>query len=331
MRILKKIMIALVVLVAIWSILTIVMPAHRLVQRSLFIKAPSSVVFSQINNLHNWKKWSYWDTKDSSMISTYEGPEQGVGAKHIWKSKEMGNGSLLITESEPNSLVATALEFEDMGVSMGGWKLKDSAGGTWVTTYMDIDLDWKTRIMGVMFDSWLGPDFEKSLEGLRKLSENAPTETSAGYKIEETTTPAQTIASTRMISSEKTVTPDIGESFKKITDHMQASKLNFAGPVFTFFHSFSPEKIDMECAVPVNKMAKSSNDVTVKEMPASKAAVVDFYGWYANSHRAHAALNQWIKDHNKTMNGAPYEVYITDPMVEKDTTKWLTKIYYPYK
>ncbi|ALO14213.1 Transcriptional regulator, effector-binding domain/component [Salinivirga cyanobacteriivorans] len=29
--------------------------------------------------------------------------------------------------------------------------------------------------------------------------------------------------------------------------------------------------------------------------------------------------------------GSPWEVYLTDPQTEKDTSKWLTKMYQPVK
>jgi effector-binding domain-containing protein len=31
------------------------------------------------------------------------------------------------------------------------------------------------------------------------------------------------------------------------------------------------------------------------------------------------------------MGGAPMELYVTDPMMEKDTAKWLTEIVFPIK
>jgi effector-binding domain-containing protein len=48
--------------------------------------------------------------------------------------------------------------------------------------------------------------------------------------------------------------------------------------------------------------------------------------------------HQWVirllmniikKNSITTVIGAPWEVYVTDPMVEKDTAKWQTDIYYP--
>jgi len=40
---------------------------------------------------------------------------------------------------------------------------------------------------------------------------------------------------------------------------------------------------------------------------------------------------KFIEENEKEINGASWEVYITDPMSEPDTSKWVTQIYYPVK
>jgi hypothetical protein len=44
-----------------------------------------------------------------------------------------------------------------------------------------------------------------------------------------------------------------------------------------------------------------------------------------------ATLDKYIEDKGYTMNGAPFEQYITDPGMESDTSKWQTNIYFPVK
>jgi hypothetical protein len=111
-----------------------------------------------------------------------------VGAVHHWKSQHdsVGNGSLTITQSIPLKFVETRLEFEGMGSSLGGWKLNDSAGTVTVTTYMDMDVPFIMRpVMAFMdMNKMLGPDFDKSLNGLKKVSESTPKVTE--LKIEAT-------------------------------------------------------------------------------------------------------------------------------------------------
>jgi effector-binding domain-containing protein len=265
------------------------------------------------------------------MKNSYEGPESGVGSKHIWSSehKDVGHGSITIVGSTPNSEVLTDLDFEGMGTSHGGWTFKDTTGGTLTTTYMEMDMGFFGRIFGLMMDGMLGKDFEKTLENLKKHCESMPAETSSDIKVEATTTKEQIIATYKMTTNMDKISNDIGASYQKIGEFMGKNKLEFAGPVFAFFHSFSPEKIEMECAIPVNKEVKGEGDINVRKMEAGNAVVAHHYGPYEKTEAAHNAIDKFIRENNKKIIGSPYEVYVTDPTVEKDTAKWLTEIYYP--
>ncbi|MDQ3048015.1 MAG: heme-binding protein [Bacteroidota bacterium] len=334
MKILKKILLILFILLGLFLLVSLFLPSKIRVERATLINAPASVVFDQINVLKNWKNWSYWDNVDSAMSSTYEGPESGVGAKHLWDSKnpDIAKGSLTITVSDPNKLVVTELAMDGMGSSLGGWIIDDTTNGVNVTSYMDMDMGFFGRIFpGLMMDGWLGPDFENSLAGLKQQSEKVASEPvpGTGLKIEVSTYNTQIIATCRMISSQMKISEDLGGGFGKIVEYIGKNKLEMTGSVFAIYHSYSPEKIDMECGIPVNKTAKDEGEVKTTEMKGGNAVVAHYYGDYAGTYDAHMAIDKWLKDNKKSATGAPWEVYITDPMVEKDTAKWLTDIYYP--
>lgn len=333
MKILKKIGIVLLVIVGLYLLISLFLPGTIKVERSITINAPAAVVFEQINTLKNWKSWSYWDNIDSAMKSEYSGPESGLTAKHSWEStnENVGKGSLTIVESKPDSLVVTELAFDGMGTSIGGWKIKDTVGGVIVTTYMNMDMGLFGRIFpGLMMDSWLGVDFEKSLAGLKKVAEAQPAKASAPeIKIEATTTQNMIYVSTKKESKFESISEDIGASYGKIGEFMGKNKLEQAGPVFAFYHSYTPESVSMECGIPVTKMVKGEGDILVSEMKAGNAVVAHYYGDYAGTEAAHKLIDEWVKQNNKKVIGSPWEVYITDPVVEKDTMKWLTDVYYP--
>lgn len=87
----------------------------------------------------------------------------------------------------------------------------------------------------------------------------------------------------------------------------------------------------VEPAIAVNS-TKSGNDRIVKGMtyagPALKAVHMGGY----NTEAEHMALEAYMKANqlNWVEGAAAVEVYVTDPMAEPDTSKWITEIYYPY-
>lgn len=334
MKVIKKAALIIIALVAIYILVSLFLPSKIKIERSNIINSSSDIVFEQINTLKNWKNWSYWDNIDKNMQSTYSGPESGIGAKHCWESANdsVGKGCLTISEIKENQLVVTTLEFEGMGSSVGGWSIKDTANGVLVTTYMQLDMGLFGRIFpGLLMDKWLGADFEKSIANLKQHCEKltATLAKTEPIKIELVTTSLQFLATTKTKSNLQTISNDIASSYSKIGSFMEQNKVVQMAPPLAFYHSFSEKSIDLECAIPINVLVKSSSDVNVIEFKPCNAIVAHYYGPYDKSGAAHEAIDKWIKNKKLKITGSPWEVYVTDPMIEKDTMKWLTDVYYP--
>ena len=167
----KKVLIILASLVGLWLLTAIFMPSERVVTREIDIYAPADSVFEQFNTLKYWKKWSYWDQADSTMKSTYNGPESGVGATHSWESEQMGNGTLTIIESNRPTSIKYELAFEGMEPSIGSISLVGRGNDLQVRMELQMNLPFVFRPLGLISDFMIGPDFEASLEGLKNSIE----------------------------------------------------------------------------------------------------------------------------------------------------------------
>lgn len=329
MKIVRRILSSILILFVLYCIVSVFIPSKLHIGRRITINAPASLVFEQINNFKNWQAWSYWDNIDTTMQSIYEGPENGKGAVHRWSSRnrDVGSGSITITESKPDSLILDELNMNGM-LSRGGWRIKDTTEGVTVNGWMDMEMGFLWRIPGLMMDKYVGTDFEKTLQGLKKRSELVKLSKPLPQVV-EVRTQEQILASYRAGTTLEKIAIDIALSYQKIGKFMIANNLQQNGPVCAFYHGYSNDRIDMECAIPVDKEAKSDAEVHVNKFPAQNAVELDYYGPYMGTSTAHAFINKWISDHHKKISGSPWEVYVTDPMVEKDTAKWLTKVYYP--
>src|SRR5688572_26744221 len=191
MKVLKKIGIALLLIIALLCVISLFLPSKVHVQRSIMINAPVKTVFNTVNNFRTWINWSYWDQIDPKMKSTFEGPEAGAGAIHRWESENdsVGVGSMTITESVEPSKVLTSLEFGDW-VAPGGWLFDQTDEGLRTTLFMDMDMPFYARIPGLFMDKMLGKDFDKTLVNLKKYTEGLPIETTdASWSVETITTP----------------------------------------------------------------------------------------------------------------------------------------------
>lgn len=102
-------------------------------------------------------------------------------------------------------------------------------------------------------------------------------------------------------------------------------------PPVAFYTNFSTEKkFYTTAAMYVNDSTlKVKAPMTLQKTYAGKALKVVYKGAYENMMKAYDDIMAYMKEKGMSPNGANWEQYITDPMTEKDTTKWQTDIYFP--
>lgn len=151
------------------------------VERQAVINAPPDKIFAVVSDLQRSKEWSPWFGIDPAMQVTFEGPGgntgPGVGQKMKWTSTNpnVGSGSQETVEFVANEKVGTALDFGDMGKATAGIALKPEGTGTRVTWSLDTSLNSLVeRWFGLMFDRWIGADYEKGLANLKAYVEKQP-------------------------------------------------------------------------------------------------------------------------------------------------------------
>jgi effector-binding domain-containing protein len=85
----------------------------------------------------------------------------------------------------------------------------------------------------------------------------------------------------------------------------------------------------MAVAIPVKaNTAASGGGISAFEIPAGKALVVDHFGDYNSMTEAHTTLAEFVKANNLKEKAPVIEEYVIGPETERDTAKWLTKVYY---
>ncbi|WP_143309252.1 SRPBCC family protein [Chitinophaga vietnamensis] len=165
---------ALIVLILGLFIFSFLVSSRVKVERSLLIPAPVTTVFPFVNVLRNWELWSPWKELDPALKITYGEKESGAGAGYSWESRNrnVGRGSLVITESRENQYIATDTDFMSMGIARGYFRFEPAKGGTLLTWGMVAEMGHHPlrKLMGLMMDKWVGRDFEKGLSNIARLA-----------------------------------------------------------------------------------------------------------------------------------------------------------------
>lgn len=173
-----KILIALVLIMAVFAIVVAFQPADFRIERSTAVAAPPAAVFALVNDFHRWDAWSPWAKLDPAMKATFEGPLAGPGAIYTWAgNNKVGEGRMTILESRPTELIRIKLEFLKpfKTTNTTEFLLKPAAGQTAVTWSMSGRRDFMTKAVCLFMDmdQLVGGDFEKGLAQMKSLVEAA--------------------------------------------------------------------------------------------------------------------------------------------------------------
>lgn len=173
----KTALIVVAVLVAALLIYVALKPADFMIQRSTTIKASPEKMFTLINDLHMMQTWSAWEKVDPGMKRSYSEGASGKGAKYAWEgNREIGQGSLEITESTSPSKVTLSLDFIKpfAGHSVLEFSLQTEGENTVVTQTMWGTSTFIPRLMCSLFfdqDKMIGGKFEEGLANLKAIAE----------------------------------------------------------------------------------------------------------------------------------------------------------------
>ena len=162
-------------LAAVLFIVSFLLPGHVHVERSITIAAEPAEVFNVVGDLHRSDEWSPWLERDPNAKIKIEG-DPGAGQKMSWASehKNVGAGRQEVIGFVPNELMEVDLFFEGQGEAKAYFELTPVEGGSQLTWGFDTDLGMNPlmRYMGLMFDSWVGADYEKGLAKLKTVVES---------------------------------------------------------------------------------------------------------------------------------------------------------------
>ncbi len=308
-------------------------PKNYDVKREIVINAPLETVFNQISSHANFLKWSPWQGLDTNQVVTMEGTDGTVGAKYSWKGNDdVGEGSMTITAIEPGKSVEQDLHFiKPFESSSKVYMLTEKTDtGIKVTWGMKGENNLIARIimtfMGGM-DAMIGKDYEKGLAALKTICESAPV--AANYEIKEVEWSAKNCLSIRKQVGFDQMTAFFGEHYPAMYTLIEKAGSKTGIPLGIFYKYDEQNKIaDLAAAIPFEGDKKFTGDYKVLNLPARKCYCIDYYGAYEKMEPAYDAMEAKLKELGKGDPDLVIEEYVSDPMLQKDTTKWLTRIYF---
>lgn len=157
------------------------------VERSVVMASTPADTFPFANNFDKWLLWNPWQGLDPSQKMTFSDSREGPGAWYTWEgNKDVGKGKMTIKSTKPPEQLNYTVDFMEPFASTADITLSFVAEGdkTKVTWAFDGKNDFMGKAFGLFMDmdAMLGADFEKGLNKLKPLAEQATTDRLAAEK-----------------------------------------------------------------------------------------------------------------------------------------------------
>ena len=173
---LKVVLLAVAVPLAIVLVLAAMKPDSFRVQRVASIKAPPDRIFPLVNDFKRWRAWSPYESKDPAMTRRLSGAAAGKGAVYEWSgNKEVGKGRMEIADASAPSRVVLKLDFVEPfeAHNVVEFTMLSKGDATEVRWDMRGATPYLAKIVHLFvdIDRMVGRDFEAGLANLKALAE----------------------------------------------------------------------------------------------------------------------------------------------------------------
>lgn len=336
----KKLFYFIVIAIIIFISVGFFLPREVHVERSVFIARPASTVFTLVDGYRTFNNWSPWAARDPSAEFTFAGPESGVGARMQWSGdpRLTGSGSQEIIESVPSSLVRTRLDFDQQGEAITYFALAEAPGGTQITWGFDTDVTQgqslaaglMARYFGLLFDRWVGGDYESGLANLKTLAESLPDIDFSDLEAEVIDVAPMDILYIQSQSGQapENIAEAMAQSYLEIMSFMTANGITMAAQPMTITRAWDESGYAFDAAIPVHMApVQLTGKVQAGVSPAGRAVRVIHRGPYDQMMPTYEKLSAYMGAHGLREGPVSWEQYISDPGITPSDAL-ITHIYF---
>ena len=316
------------------------LPRNVHVERSIEIDRPASTVFVLLNSYRTFASWSPWAARDPDARYEFSGPESGVGARLSWSGdpRLVGSGWQEITESRPYSLIRTRLDFDQQGAAESYFQLDETSSGVRVTWGFDTDLTegqgflggYLAKYFGLLFDKWIGTDYEQGLAGLKVFTESLPDMDFSLLDAEVIDVEALDILYIPSGASQDpgAIADALASAYQEISAFMIENELRMSGQPMAITRAWEEEGYEFDAAIPVvMKPVELSGRVRVGQSPSGPSVRVVHKGPYDRMALSYDKLAAYMAAHGLREGHVSWEHYISDPG-ETPQEELITHIYF---
>lgn len=150
-----------------------------------------------------------------------------------------------------------------------------------------------------------------------------------GMVVKETKVTDSLLASTKSVFAAYPSTADIYKMISLLNGYINSQNAKQTGPPMLYVQQIN-NNFETMVALPVDKEVKNNNNITFKRM-LGKGNILygEIEGGFHRIRQGLLELENYRADYRRISPAIPFESLITNRLQQSDTTKWITRIYYP--
>jgi hypothetical protein len=258
-------MISLLIVVVLFVMIGLFLPAKRSVSHEIETNRPMSTVTDLLGSFTRFKDWNALINHDPRMQLTISGPESGEGAKLEFASTspQIGRGSWELVEVIPGERLVYALDTPGSGTKKRMTFTFERTGqrnqNVKITQRYSVDYGWNLfgRYAGLYVTDNVGDDIRRGLGKLSNLLATIPrfdySAHDGGFAVQDM--PAQNVllANANAKRANDEIAVAMTNQIKWIERVMEENNLERAGPTRIVTNEFSTDTYNFDVIVPIRR------------------------------------------------------------------------------
>lgn len=338
MKPVRRIVIALIAIVVVAAVVGYFLPSQIAVDRSITVSAPKSEVYTVLNSLRAFSRWSPWSERDPHILFSFEGPDAGVGQKMKWQSQDtaVGAGSMEIVETLRDEKIVMAINFSGTANARSSLALEDATGGgtriTWSFGY-SVGGNPFAHYVALMMPGVVGKEYERGLERLKKYVEAIPPVDFSDLQVDRVVTTPRTLISVDANAADtpKGMNQALDQSFKTLSAAMRSAGLASDGAPISVAKGVNGSEVTISVSYPVKDLpadAKLPDGVHAGQSQQGLALRIRHKGDTASFQAAYLKLLAYAMTTGWKIRGSSWNEY-PDGIGQKPGAAIQSDIYLP--
>lgn len=299
-----------ILLILVLAAVYLLIPVNISVDNNITVNTTDAHTFQFLTQQKEWKRW--WPgTAASDFKYQYR--------NNLYTIKQLNNDDVVLSITNPNLALTTKLSF----IATDADKVQLSWTGVQTSSLNPI-----SRFKNYEQIKQVGRDLDLVLLHLKHFLEDDKNIYQMDVKISKVKN--ATVLATNLVTQQY---PEMGKVYKLVAKLKQEIRKQHAvesGAPMLNVHQTDSKKYEVMVGIPVTKAIYPPKNMAINSMVlGGNLLETSVKGGLNTTRNAFNQLEKYKKDHHLVSPAMPFESLTTDRSKEKDTLKWVTKIFYP--